>query len=203
MPTDTQELASLVKVAAEATKDLAEGHLRDIAFEKVLDHLLAGGGAASSLENRVPAPAADIGAAQQSSVPADGVLGDEQQRADAVARYFKIAPEQVVDIFDVSDQVPALKLRSTQLETPRAEATRQIALLITGVHTALGQETSTSDIKQATDEYSRLDGSNFMKTLTDMPELAVLGKRGSRNRIVRMKVRGAEEAQGLVQRLLD
>ena len=41
-----------------------------------------------------------------------------------------------------------------------------------------------------------------MKTLGDMQEISVLGKHGSPNRVVRMKVSGAEKAQHLAQQLI-
>jgi len=57
-------------------------------------------------------------------------------------------------------------------------------------------------IKSAADHYGRLDTGNFMKTLSAMPEISVLGRPGSPNRIVRMKALGAEMSQALAQRLL-
>ena len=130
------------------------------------------------------------------------MFADEQQRVDAIARYFKIEPEEVGHIFDTISEQPMLQVHSGSLADSRAEAVREIALLVGGAHTALGQETSTSDIRSAADGYGKLDTKNFMKTLGAMSEISVLGRHGSPNRVVRMKVHGAEKARTLAQRLI-
>jgi len=88
------------------------------------------------------------------------------------------------------------------LSSSRAVAVREIALLIGGARTSLGLDTSTSHIRSAVDEYGKLDSENFTATLGAMPEISVLGRRGSSNRLVRMKVHGAERARALAQRLI-
>lgn len=134
---------------------------------------------------------------------ADGVLADEQQRIDALARYFKISPEEVRYIFDTSEEQPKLMLATKYLAKAKAHATQEITLLIAGALTALGQQTTTSHIRNVADDYDRLDGPNFMAALGKMPGISVLGRPGSQNRIVRMKVTGAEAAQTLAQRIVS
>lgn len=198
MATSTDHLARLVERADEAVQGIEDADRQRIAFDRVLVHLL-------NQDYKVPTASSPVAAARDSasSGAADAAFADPQQRIDALAEYFKIDPEQVPDVFDVLDEDPSLKVRTGQLYESKANATREIALLVTGARTALGRDTETTHIRDSADNYGRLDTSNFMATLTAMPELSVLGKRGSSNRVVRMKVRGAEKAEELVKRLVD
>lgn len=200
MPTDAQELAGIVATAKEATEDLGDTDLQRVAFERVLDHLLKNGDAKPSRSSAEPSHIPpDVPPAAPT---ADSVFADEQQRADVVASYFKIKPEDVEHIFDVSDEEPILNVHTSRLDSSRAVATREIALLVGGARTALGRETTTNHIRAVADSFGKLNSSNFMKTLGDMQEISVLGRRGSPNRVFRMKVSGAEKAQALAQQLI-
>lgn len=202
MPTDADELAGIVATAEKATEELSNADLRKVAFERVLDHLLKNGDSSPVGEHASAIPVQEPNPVQATTSSADGVFADEQQRVDAIARYFKIEPEEVGHIFDTSGDEPVLQVHSGGLPDSRAEAAREIALLVGGARTALGQETSTSDIRSAADGYGKLDTGNFMKTLGAMSEISVLGRHGSPNRVVRMKVHGAEKARTLAQRLI-
>lgn len=203
MRTGVKELAELVAAAREATAELEDADLRRTAFERVLDHLLRNGEDKES-------QGASVGAAPRRAVPdaasadyADQVFADEQQRVDVVARYFKIEPDDVGHIFDLSSEEPELAIHTSKLDAQKSLAVREIGLLIAGARTALGQDTATSHIKSAADQYGRLDAGDFMKTLGAMSEISVLGRPGSPNRVVRMKALGAEMSQTLAQRLLS
>lgn len=200
MPTSADELAGMVATARKATEDLDDADLQRVAFERVLDHLLRNGGA-RPVETPTP-PLSIPSIATPGDSKADSVLADEQQRTDAIARYFKINPEDVEHIFDVSDDEPELIVHTTRLDSSNAVATRDIALLIAGARTALGQDTTTHHVRTVTDNFGRLDSSNFMKILGAMPEISVLGRRGSPNRVIRMKVSGVEKAQELAQQFI-
>ena len=196
MTTDAgSRLGELVAQARDAASVLGEEdrELRRIAFERVLDHLLGNGGGNGS--------APQVPARKLVDDPIDGVLATEQQRVDAAARYFDIDPEGVRQLFDLSGDEPQLVLPSGKLPGGKAEAVREIALLIGGVRTAVGLATGTSHIRQAASDYKKLDD-NFMTTLGELNKIAVLGKPGSRNRLVRMRVIGAEAARPLAQRLV-
>ncbi len=192
MTTDAgSRLGELVAQARDAASVLGEEdkELRRIAFERVLDHLLGNGGGNGSAPRKLV------------DEPIDAVLGTEQQRVDAAARYFDIDPEGVRQLFDLRGEEPLLVLPSGKLPGEKSEAVREIALLIGGVRTAVGLATGTSHIRQAASDYKKLDD-NFMTTLGEMDRIAVLGKPGSRNRLVRMRVIGAEAARPLAQRLV-
>ncbi|MCY4068746.1 MAG: hypothetical protein OXE79_06555 [Acidimicrobiaceae bacterium] len=206
MTTVASELAELVATAREATESLADSDLRRAAFERVLEHLLTNGGGDSKLDpagtNEAQAQAQTAPIASGDAEVADRAFADEQQRQDALATYFKIKPEQVAHIFEVSNDEPDLVIHSNKLSDAKSRAVKEICLLLTGARTALGHETATAHIRSASDHYGRLDSSNFMTTLSQMSEISVLGRPGSKNRVIRMKALGAEASQTLAQRLI-
>lgn len=191
-------LQELLKSAEEAVEVIKDDERKRIAFDRVLDHLLKAADNNQAEEARLPSRPVNV-----ARPPVDSAFASEQQRIDAMAEYFGIDPEQVTDIFDVSGEEPGLIIRSNQLPSAQATATRHIALLITGARTALGRDTDTEHLREVADTYSKLNSSNFMTTLSKMSELSLLGKRGSQKRLVRMKVRGAEEAGELAKQLVD
>ena len=200
MATNVDELAEIVARAKKATESLNDSDLQRVAFARVLDHLLKNGETGTSTP---PAATHSTPAPPAITIPtADGVLAEEQQRVDAIARYFKIDSQDVGHIFDASGVEPVLNVHTSRLAGPRTSATREIVLLVAGVRTALGQETTTFHLRSAADDRNKLDSGNFMQTLGDMQEISVLGKHGSPNRVVRMRVSGAEKAQILAQRLI-
>ena len=197
MPSSTKELHSLVIKAQEATKNLDED-LRRVAFERVLEHLLGSCGSPGTVTGTRQDTAQDGGGVAEA---ADDVFAGEQQRIDALAHYFKISPEEVQQIFDVSGENPRLALPSSKLPKPKSAATHQITLLIAGALTALGQEATSNYIRGIADEHDKLDSPNFMGTLGKVPGISLLGRHGSSNRVVRMKVTGAEAAQDLAKQI--
>ena len=198
---DADELAELVAAAEAATAGLDDQDLRLVAFELVLRHLLGGGSPARPTESSPVAPATTEATAAPQG--ADGTFASEQQRVDALAHYFKIDPPDVQHIFKLSDHEPQLVVPTARLAKSRAEGTREIALLVAGARTALGQQTETSHIREVADHFNKYDERNFMATLGKMPEISVLGKPRSPNRVVRMRATGAEAAQSLAAKLVS
>ena len=201
MTTDAgNQYKDLVAQALEAAGAVDDQELKRIAFEHVLDHLLGNGQERAERPTQGAPPT--VAAAQPAPEPVDSSLATEQQRIDAVARYFDIEPDQVLEIFDLTGEEPVLSLNSKKLPTQRSKATQDIALLVGGVRTAVGLETSTGHIREATETYDKYDSPNFMTTLGKMNEIALLGKPRSSNRLVRMRVIGAEAVRPLAQKLV-
>ena len=199
MATDAgSRLGELVAQAREAASVLTgeDKDLRPIAFERVLDHLLGNG---SAQPNGIT-PAAHEAAPAVDSI--DTSLATEQQRVDAAARYFDIDPDQVRELFDLTGDKPKLVLHSNKLATGYAAAVRQIAFLVCGIRTATGLDTGSQHIRTAAADLGKLDPPNFMTTLGNMKAIAVLGKQGSPNRAIRMRVTGAEAARPLAKKLV-
>ena len=88
MPTDVDELAGIVATAEKATEELGNADLRRVAFERVLDHLLKNGESSPEGESAKVMPVQAATPALAATPSADGVFADEQQRVDAIARYF-------------------------------------------------------------------------------------------------------------------
>ena len=195
----TEQLAEIVERVRKATKSLddQDQRLREIAFEKLLEHELSSAAQADVAH----APSEDESG--NGAAPPDSSYDTLQMRADAVARYFKIKPEEAQDIFDLSSEVPTLDLPSNKIEPARAAAVRQITLLICGARTALGLETGSANIREAAEAYGKAD-TNFMAHLTNFDDkIAVRGKKSSPNRLVRMRVKGAEEAGRVARNLVS
>ncbi len=192
--TTTEQLAAIVERVRDATKSLSgdEFRLREIAFEKLLEH---------ELGHHPQTNGASIDPSDPSAVstpPLDSSYSTPTMHAEAIAQYFKIDPDEAHDLFDVSEAEPTLQLPVSQLPGPQAAAVRDIALLVCGARTALGLETGTVHIRQAADDFGKVD-SNFMTYLLDFDKIGVRGKSTSKNRLVRMRVVGAEAARELAQ----
>lgn len=194
----TEHLTAIVERVREATKSLSgdEFRLREIAFEKLLEHELSNGGSSNGAATLTTAEA------RGDTDSPDASYSTPEMRADAVARYFKIDSEEARDIFDLTGEAPILDLPSRKISASKAAAVRQIALLICGARTALGLETGTAHIREAADHYDQADP-NFMTYLTNFDKIAVRGKKSSPNRLVRMRVIGAEEAQAVARELVS
>ncbi len=195
--TSKEELAEIVERVRFATDSIgdADHRLREIAFEKILEHELASGADPNGL----------VTAAQERESSDDLVdtsYSSPQMRADAVARYFGIDPESTGELFDLSGEEPTLHLPSARLGHSKAERVREITLLVCGVRTALGIDTGSRHIRTVVEQYGDLD-TNFVAHLTEFDKVAVRGKPGSQNRLVRMRATGAEESRALAQRLVS
>lgn len=200
MSVRSDELKAMVDDAWAATETLGDcaPDVRQVAFERLLTHLLSGDrGDASSTGG----DSTSNGTAAAAVEPLDASYETEEQRAEAVGRYLDIAPEEARDLFDLRQTEPALRVTTKKLPKSRAEAVRTIALLVCGARTALGLETGSANIRAAADEYQKSD-SNFMVHLTETAGLAVRGKARSKNRLVRMRVIGMEEARSLAASLV-
>ena len=205
MSTRTEELKAIVDDAWAATETLSQcdAGVRQVAFERLLSHLLANDTSSGANEDEIArsATAAHVSAGTPSE-PIDDTYATQEQRAEAVSRFFDITPEEASDLFDLTQPNPKLQLPSKKLPEARTDAVRKIALLMCGARTALGIETGSKDIRQVAEDYKKYDR-NFMSVLTEMPELAVRGKSHSKNRLVRMRVIGTEEARTLAASLVD
>ena len=201
MVTSTDELQEAVGQAQTAVATLLEQDrpLGQIAFREVLQHLLAGlnGVDASAVAAAAPAPAR--GSSTQSDI--DDTYATPEQRAAAIARYLHIQPDEVEDLFDVSELEPLLRMSSKNLSTSKSAATREIALLVLAGRTAMALDTGTHHIRDAAERHHRLDPANFIKTLEAMETVGLRGAPESPNRLVRLKVVGIEAARKLAAKL--
>ena len=204
MGTRVEELKTLVDDIWKATETLAdaEGSLRADAFRLLLERELMSGrateeGASSQQANR------GVPGSPTKSLPLDQSYATPEQRAEAIAQYFRIDQEAATELFTLTERDPALRIPRNRLSNSTLEAAREVALLICGARTALGRVTGTRDIEVSAEQYGEYDRLNFVSLLTDMEELSVRGKQASPNRLVRMRVTGARAARALAQRLVS
>ena len=202
MSVRSDELKAMVDDAWAATEALSEckPDVRQVAFERLLTHLLSGdrGDASSTVR-----AAESNGAQGASAEPLDGSYATEEQRAWAIAQSFQIGIDEVRDLFDLSDAEPALQVSCKQLNERKSAATREIVLLVCGARTALGLDTGTDHVREAAEQHGQLDPPNFMRTLDAMEQIALRGSPGSSNRLVRLKGIGVEAARELASKLTN
>ena len=192
MSVRSDELKAMVDDAWAATETLSgcEPDVRQVAFERLLTHLLSGDRGGES--NGLPGASAE---------PLDGSYATEEQRAWAVAQSLQIGIDEVRDLFDLSEAEPVLQISGKQLRRRDSAATREIVLLVCGARTALGLDTGTEHIREAAEQLDRLDLPSFMRTLDTMEQIALRGSPGSGNRLVRLKAIGVEAARDLASKL--
>ena len=161
------------------------------------------------LDARLALPAADEpalrGNGHSAAVLANGNADDLTERAQrvrAISRHLDIEEDRVPDLFDVEGPIPMLGVRPSGLAQSRADAVRQIAVVLTAARTALDMATSTADLRDAAQHYGKFDG-NFSAILDDTPGIAIRGKARSPNRRVQLLAPGAEQAKRIAQDLLD
>lgn len=191
MPASAQQMKELVQVAREAVADFEEddADLRRIAFERILDHMLAGAPDGTSASNGAPED--------------DWPPRTKSRRAGLVGLYFGIDPERAVELFDLSGRDPLLRLQSAQVPDAKTAATRLITLLVAGARAALGLDTTTAHIRDALEGHDAPDPGNFASTLSAMEEIVLLGEPGQHNRVIRLKATGVDEAKKRAARLVD
>jgi hypothetical protein len=141
---------------------------RPIVLEALLRARLGGGTAAASITNQT-------GGGKQTIPPAaDGdVLGK-------LASTLQLSRDTLELVYDIEDGVPTLVLSPKKIATNKSQAARQIGQLISAARQIGGVEewTSANVIRKWTQEYGRLDGSNFAASLQGMESVAVLRGKG-------------------------
>ena len=205
MSVRSDELKTIVDDAWAATEALGgceQPEVRQVAFDRLLTHLLSSRPSSSGSDAAATADAvASNGRQSGSSEPLDASYATEEQRAWAVAQFFGVELDEARDLFDLHDAEPTLQVGSNRLSGKKSSATREIVLLVCGGRTALGLDTGTDHVRDAVERHSRLDPPNFMKTLGAMDQIALRGSPGSRNRLVRLKAVGVEAARELASKL--
>lgn len=190
MPATVQQMKELVQVAREAVADFKEddADLRRIAFERILDHMLAG--------------APDGAAASNGAAEDDWPPRTKSRRAGLVGLYFGIDPERAAELFDLSGREPLLRLQFARVPDEKTAATKLITLMVAGARAALGLDTNTAHIRDALEDHGVLDSANFADALSEMGAFVLLGEPGQYNRVVRLKGIGVYEAKECAARLV-
>ena len=186
---EVERLSRIVADAWTATAPVAgevDRATRQAAFTLVLETMLQNGAELHSDPDRDPL---------------DDAFTTETQRADAIAEYLGIVSERVAGLYDISDAMPKLRVKSAYLSEQSAEAIREIALLVTAARAALGLETGTRNIREAALAHRKFDDAAFDPTVEQMMEISLRVAAESVNRRVRLRGTGVEAARELAQQL--
>ena len=194
MPVAAAGLKAIVAVASEAVADVDDAALREIAYRVVLERLL----------DRSPtiAHACSELAAQDEGEWGVWPLRTEQARADEVAAYFNITPEQAVDIFDLSSVEPAVRLPWSQIPADHDAAARKLALLAVGIRASLGLDATTAQVACSLRAHRIPHASTARDVVREMAEFKIISRPGRSGPIVRLNKFGVERVRAAVADLI-
>ena len=184
-------VAELIKQAEEFVDqaELADADLREVAFSETLRHLF---GQSPIDGSRVPPHRALV-----PTTANDG--GSDSSRADVntVAEAMNLPPETVSSVLTIDDEAVSVEMPTDRLPTAKADAAREVAIVLAAVHKVLGRDAPTSTVRAILRDYGRFDSANFMSSVKKIPRewLAVKGRPGTKEqhltRIHRSKLEGA------------
>lgn len=75
-------------------------------------------------------------------------------------------------------------------------------MLVAAGRAALGLDTGSRHIREAVEAHRKLDAPNFGSTLTNMEEIALRGRPGAKNRLVRLRANGVDSARRLAAQIV-
>lgn len=202
MSTIAADLKTVIAVANEAVADVEDAALKEIAYGTVLEHLL----------EHPPIDAAEDDPAAPSNDAIEGSLFDEyadeewdgwpfrseQDRADAVAAYFSIAPEQTADLFDLKSEEPAVRLPWAEVPSDCRAAARKVALLVVGLRAALGLDATVNHVSDGIRAHRVPHASEHSGVVREMDEFKLLCRPGQAQPIIRLNKFGVERVRGAV-----
>ena len=202
MSTVGTDLKAVIAVANEAVADVEDAALKEIAYGTVLEHLLEH-------------PPIDATEGEPANSPKDAPSGSlfdeyadeewdgwpfrsEQARADAVAAYFSIAPEQTADLFDLKSEEPAVRLPWAEVPPDCRAAARKVALLVVGLRAALGLDATVNHVSEGIRAHRVLHASEHSGVVREMDEFKVFCRHGRAQPIVRLNKFGVERVRAAV-----
>lgn len=180
------EIEDLLRLAEESVRRSGVGELFQVAaFEKAFEFHRASGG--SSIGG---------GTAEAEASP-PGLAW-----AEVLATYLSVPTRAVDDVFFWDGDAPIPGMSSSALDSRKAAATKQLALLIAAARQGLGLEewTGVDFVRRACIDFGRYDESNFAAAINEMSDSFLIRGRG-RQRVLRLRRPGVEKAARLVRDL--
>ncbi len=197
MPYTPEALTDLLRSALKALDDAAVPEdLRETAFEKAFDALA--GTASPSASASTGGDAAGSGAAPAPPRPADA-----STPIGKIAAALSVDEESASHVFDISGDELTLTVTRAQLADDRAEAVREIALLVVAGRQAAGLDEERTHTNRARHEAEQL---NVMAKNTFQAEMAKLTplvtvKNVAMGRELKITRHGNTEAGKIVKRI--
>lgn len=202
MSTIAADIKTAIAAANEAVADVEDAALKEIAYGTVLEYLL---------EHPQTDATEDEHANSSSDVPAGSLFDEyadeewdgwpfrsEQDRADAVAAYFSIAPEQTADLFDLKSEEPAVRLPWAEVPSDCRAAARKVALLVVGLRAALGLDATENHVSEGIRAHRVPHASEHSEVVREMDEFKILCRHGRAQPIVRLNEFGVEQVRAAV-----
>lgn len=202
MSTIAADLKTAIALANEAVADVEDATLKEIAYGTVLEHLL----------EHPPIDVMEDDPVDSSNNVPQGSLFDEyadeewdgwpfrseQDRADAVAAYFSIEPEQTADLFDLKSEEPAVRLPWAEVPSDCRAAARKVALLVVGLRAALGLDATANHVSDGIRAHRVPHASEHSGVVREMEEFKIIRRHGQAQPIVRLNKFGVEQVRGAV-----
>jgi hypothetical protein len=184
----------LVAIAAATVGEVVAMKLAPADHSIVLETLLRarlGGGTATP---PVLAPAGGSG---------NGVATAPAEEGDSLGKLavgLRLSRDTLELVYDFEDGVPSLVVSAKKIAPNKSTAVRQLGQLIAAARQIVGVEewTSANVIRKVTQDYGRLDSSNFAASLQQMESVGVLRGKGSA-REVKITKPGIESTTDLIK----
>lgn len=178
---DVADNVKTALAAALAVPDMPEG-FREIAFREVLRHLLS-------------QPEQGTGATPATSAEQPGLV--------RLAGRTKVPVESLADLFEFEGDVVRVHAPSQRIDSVKARATREIALLVAAARQGSGLDESWTDVghvRETLSSYGRYDQPNFSANLRSNEDVLNIRGKGSKTQI-RLTQPGWEAATSMIRKL--
>ncbi len=188
------------EIAVESLKDVDDLHLsgddRKIVLESLLKARLENKTSLLMLHDKITTTRDMANGPASSLAEGVGVMGK-------VSAVFKLSLDILEQVYDDQDGEPALVISPKRLSDNKAEATRQIAQLLSAARQAAGLEewTSAATIRKVVTNYGRMDTNNFAAILKGMDNVAVIRGQGQ-SRELKITKPGTEATSELINSLV-
>ena len=122
--------------------------------------------------------------------------------SERVARAFEIPAEEIEAMFTIREDAVSLEVPPKQLPDTKAQAAREVAIVLAAVDHALDRETRTAAIRATLADYGRYDPGNFMTEIRRIPpeQVAIKGKPNSRDHQLIVRRPGTVEAARIIRK---
>jgi hypothetical protein len=168
-------------------------NLQGIAFEKAIDYLL---------RNTKSQEAERPGIVPLSNV--EKLVDSSQSPIEVLAQKLRIDSSVVQEIFSFEkDTGLQLIVGASKLGSERRAAMRLLAILVAGGRQVAGLEewTKLSTVREASEEYGKLDATNFSTVVNGMDNFFGYRGKGGAQREMRLNRSGWQELKAVIERL--
>jgi len=168
-------------------------NLQGIAFEKAIDHLLRNAKSQEAERSGI-APLINV----------EKLVDSSQSPIEVLAQKLQIDSSVVHEIFSFEkDTGLQLIVGASKLGSERRAAMRLLAILVAGGRQVAGLEewTKLSTVREASEQYGKLDATNFSTVVNGMDNFFGYRGKGGAHREMRLNRSGWQELKAVIVRL--